>query len=459
MAYNVTTFFQYHRRYLERFFFKEVGGWLKIIRFLGLIGVVALAALIALMINVDPLPPGTAYLATGQEGSSYRNISEAFQKTFQSHGIHLKLVPTTGLGEGLKGLDSEASKVSAGFLTSGVVSARQHPELISLGSIQYAPLWFFYKGDTVITDDPFEYFSNKKVAIGPALNATNNIFRMLYALNQNTPPNAANLVELPNKEAAEQLIAGNIDAAFIVDNYESDTIQKLLKGKDIKIMNFALADAYLKLLPFLQKLVVPKGSINLESVYPREDTTILATTTTLLVERRTHAAIQWAYLIAAKENASRSDTFFAKAGYFPKNLEQSFPLSLEAKRFYEQGVPEVFSYFPLWLASVIDRIWMYVLSLFIVVYSSYKLLTAVRLFPSEFLMNNMFLSLRELDEAVDKATTKEQIQNIADALRIYEKEISENWLVEKNSRFYFNLKNALSGVKRDTQDKLNALSG
>ena len=101
---------------------------------------------------------------------------------------------------------------------------------------------------------------------------------------------------------------------------------------------------------------------------------------------------------------------------------------------------------------------MYVLSLFIVVYSAYKLLTAVRLFPSEFLMNNMFMSLRELDEAVAKATTKEQIQDIADALRIYEKEISENWIVE-NSYIYFNLKNALSGVKRDTQEKLNALSG
>lgn len=459
MAYNVTTILQYHRRYIERFLFKEVGGWFKIIRFLGLIGFVALAALITLTIYVDPLPPSTAYLATGQEGSSYKNISEAFQKTFQSNAIHLKLTSTTGLGEGLKGLDSDASEVNASFLTSGIITAKQYPEIVSLGSVQYAPLWFFYKGDTVSTNDPFEYFSNKKVAIGPAQNATNKIFRILYALNQNAAPNAANFFELPNIEAAEQLLAGNLDAAFIVDNYESQTVQKLLKGKDIKIMHFPLADAYLKYLPFLQKLVVPKGSIKLESVYPSEDTTILATTTTLLVEKRMHPAIQWAYLIAAKELASRSDTFFAKAGYFPQNLEQSFPLSTVAKRFYEQGVPEVFSYFPLWLASVIDRIWMYVLSLFIVVYSAYKLLTSVRLFPSVFLMNNMFLSLRELDEAVAKATTKEQIQEIADALEIYEKEIYENWIVVQNSRFYFNLKNALSGVKRDAQEKFKALSG
>lgn len=52
MAYNVTTILQYHRRYIERFFFKEVGGWFKIIRFLGLIGFVALAALIALTLSL-----------------------------------------------------------------------------------------------------------------------------------------------------------------------------------------------------------------------------------------------------------------------------------------------------------------------------------------------------------------------------------------------------------------------
>jgi hypothetical protein len=224
-------------------------------------------------------------------------------------------------------------------------------------------------------------------------------------------------------------------------------------------MHFALADAYLKSLPFLQKLVVPKGSINLASVFPNEDTTILATTTTLLVEKRTHPAIQWAYLMAAQDLASHSDTFFAKSGYFPKNLEQSFPLSPIAKRFYAQGVPEVFSYFRLWVSSLIDQMWMYVLSLFIVVYSAYKVLTSVRLCPSEFLMNNMFLSLRELDEAVANAVTKEQLQDIADALRIFEKEVYENWILEKNSRFYFNLKNALNGIKRDTQEKLNVLSG
>lgn len=161
-----------------------------------------------------------------------------------------------------------------------------------------------------------------------------------------TCPAGSIFVELSNKQAAEQLLVGNLEAAFIVDNYEPQTVKKLLKGKDIKIMNVALADAYLKYLSF-----------------------------------------------------------------------------------------------------------------FIVGYSAYKLLTFVRLFPSKFLMNNMFLNLRELDEAVAKAVTKEQIQDIADALRSYEKEIYENRIVEKNSRFYFNLKNVLSGVKRDTQDKLKALSG
>ena len=72
-------------------------------------------------------------------------------------------------------------------------------------------------------------------------------------------------------------------------------------------------------------------------------------------------------------------------------------------------------------------------------------------------MNEMFVNLRELDEAITQATTSEQIAIILDALKTYENEISDTWLFEKNSRFYFNLRNAVAGIKRDAQAKLGAL--
>ena len=457
MSYHTTTVLQYFKRYIKKFLPKELKSGIKIIKFYGPIGLIVLVGILSLAIYINPIPPKTVYLATGQEGSSYKKISEKFQGFFKDKGITLELVPTSGLGEGLKGLDSDSSEISASFLTAGVASVKEYPNLVSLGSVQYAPIWIFYKGNTVKTNDPFEYFSTKKMAIGPAGNITNKIFRSLYELNQKASPNTKNIVELPFKESVNELIAGKVDAVFIIDNYQSENIQKLLASKDIKIMNFPLADAYLKQLPFLQKLVIPKGSINLESVYPSEDITILASTTSLLVEKSMHPAIQWAYLLSAQELGADSNSFFAKSEYFPKNLDQGFPLSPIAKRFYQHGSPPVFSYLPLWMASLIENIWAYILAFFIIIYPAYKLLSSARLFPAEHLMNEMFVNLRELDEAITQATTSEQIAIILDALKTYENEISDTWLFEKNSRFYFNLRNAVAGIKRDAQAKLGAL--
>jgi len=458
MSYRITNIAQYFNRYVKKFLSKELLGWVKTARFFGLISLALLIVVVGLTLYIKPFPPKSTYLATGQDGTSYQIVGENFQQSFLRRGLALELVPTSGLLEGLKGIDSKKSKVDASFLTAGAEGATKHPDLVSLGSIQYAPILIFYRGDTIQTTDPFEYFSNKKIAIGPAGNITNKIFRNLYQLNQQSAPSADSVVELPFAQAADDLLAGKVDAAFIVDDFRSETIRKLLADRSIKVLNFPLADAYIKKRPFLQKLVIPRGSIHLDSIYPSEDITILASTTILLVDKEMHPALQWAYLLAAQAFGRRSDAFFAKADFFPKNLDQSYPLSPIASRFYANGTPEVFSYLPLWLASLIENIWAYVLAFILIVYPAYRMIVAARLFPSEHLMNEMFIHLRELDEAILAVVSKDELPAIFETLHEYEKEIHTTWLFGKNARFYFNLKNALNAVKKDADAKLKELT-
>jgi hypothetical protein len=184
----------------------------------------------------------------------------------------------------------------------------------------------------------------------------------------------------------------------------------------------------------------------------------MASTTILLVEKDMHPALQWAYLLAAQAFGRRSDVFFSKADFFPKNLDQSYPLSPIASRFYANGIPETFSYLPLWLASLIENIWAYVLAFVVIVYPAYRMIVAARLFPSEHLMNEMFIHLRELDEAILAVVSKDELPAIFETLHEYEKEIHTTWLFGKNARFYFNLKNALNAVKKDADTKLKDLT-
>ncbi len=455
MNYQAHTQIAHLKRYLKLFFSKERKGWLKILRFYNVYIPLGIVCTIGLAIYINPLPPTTAYLAIGQDGSSYQEISKNFKTYFNKNSINLELISTSGLSEGLKGLHNVDSKINASFLTVGVAGENDYPGLVSLGSVQFAPIWIFYKGAEIETNDPFMYFSTKKISIGSPGEVTNNLYRKLNLIGGHQT--IKNILELPHKDGANALQQGKIDALFIVDGIQSETVKSLLKDSNIKVMNFPLADAYLKKLPFLQKLTIPKGSRNIEKVEPPHDITILASTTNLLVEKDMHRAIQWAFLLAAKENNRDSNAFFSSPGFFPKDIDRSFQLSPIAERFYKNGVPTIFSYMPIWVASLLDSMWIYILALIAVIFPIIRLIEAARLYPSEGLMNKTFINLRILDEAIVEATSKKEVDEILQEIQRCEENILVLYLYGKNSRFYFNLKNALAGVKRDAQAKLISL--
>lgn len=455
MNYQAHTQIAHLKRYLKLFFSKERKGWLKILRFYNVYIPLGIVCTIGLAIYINPLPPTTAYLAIGQDGSSYQEISKNFKTYFNKNSINLELISTSGLSEGLKGLHNVDSKINASFLTVGVAGENDYPGLVSLGSVQFAPIWIFYKGAEIETNDPFMYFSTKKISIGSPGEVTNNLYRKLNLIGGHQT--IKNILELPHKDGANALQQGKIDALFIVDGIQSETVKSLLKDSNIKVMNFPLADAYLKKLPFLQKLTIPKGSRSIEKVDPPHDITILASTTNLLVEKDMHRAIQWAFLLAAKENNRDSNAFFSSPGFFPKDIDRSFQLSPIAERFYKNGVPTIFSYMPIWVASLLDSMWIYILALIAVIFPVIRLIEAARLYPSEGLMNKTFINLRILDEAIVEATSKKEIDEILQEIQRCEENILVLYLYGKNSRFYFNLKNALAGVKRDAQAKLISL--
>lgn len=457
MKYEVHTSIDYLKRYLDKFFQKEVYTWLKIVKFYWVVLALAIVVLISLFIYLKPLPPRNSVLAIGSDGSSYVGISETYKAYFAHEGIHLDLVPTSGLGEGVQKLHSKKSPVDASFMTAGVYTEKEFPELVSLGSVQFAPLWIFYRGASVKTNDPFEYLSHKKISIGPSGSITNKLYRELYNRNRDNKDQLQGILELAPKEAAKKLQSGEIDALFVIDGIASETVHELAINPTIKIMNFPLADAYLKKFDFLSKLTIPKGSINLKKVLPEEDLTILSTTTALLVEKSTHPAIQWAYLLAAQDAEISTNSFFSPPGYFPRNMDVNFPLSPTAKRFYEGGVPSLFNYFPLWMASALESTWVYLIAFFLLILPIQKLIKNIRAFPTEELLHKSFVNFRELDEAIKNATNKDEILEILAAIEKYEHEVQSSWLFGGNARFFFNQKNALNGLLRDANEKLKSL--
>jgi len=190
---------------------------------------------------------------------------------------------------------------------------------------------------------------------------------------------------------------------------------------------------------------------------PAKDIVLLGSTTNLLVEKSTHPAIQWAFMLASVEASRYSEDFFSKPGAFPKYVDLSFPLSPVAKRYYSKGVPVIFDYLPLWLASVIDNLWVVILTLFAVVYPIYKWIMGIRSKPSKQFMFRHFNALRELDEDVAKIKTREDANKLSERLMYLSNLNSYQWLSMEEVRFYFNLKNAVQSVDKNLSQKIAEL--
>lgn len=433
---------------------REIAAWLTVAKFYLPVLAVVLFAAIALIVAVKPFPSQKTYLAIGQTGSMSDQIGRSFAAYFRQRGLELDVQNTTGLDSGLQKLESTNSRINASFVTSGTATRDQYPDLVSLGSIEIAPLWLFYRGDTIQADDPFEFYRDKRIAVGAEGTVTNKLFSRLMELNNPGTGSRPNFLTLAHADAAQQLRAGTIDAVFLVDGYTSANVQSLLKDPAIKLMNFPLADAYIRKLPFLQKVVVPRASIEIDAIRPPTDITLLASSVNLLVEKELHPAIQWAFLMAAKDVNLRNEHFFTNAADYPKYKDKSFPLSDVAERYYGSGVPALFDYLPLWAATLIDKLWVGLLTLFLVILPFLNKLLGFRSFASKKLLWTHFWELRFLEDELAHSTTRVETEDALRRLQNLEAAVARTWTADDDMRHYYNLSRCVATSIQAAQKQL-----
>ena len=456
MKIYIDTLLKNWKRYFERYAFREMISWMMLIRYFAILLPFVLIAVATVFIYVNPFAPKNAYLAIGQTGSSYGVIGQKFQSTFSKYGIDLQLIKTDGLAQGLRNLDDPKSLVNASFITAGASVETEYTGLVSLGSVQFAPIWIFYRGEKLNIDDPFEFFSKRKIGIGLPDTNSNKMFRRALLANQRDAVNSPGLIELPHLESAHKLKSGELDAVFIIDSFNAPVVQLLIQDPQIHVLSMNLADAYVKKYPFLHKLVIPRGSLNLEKVLPREDIILLGSTTNLLVEASTHPAVQWAFMLAASEFGKFSGDFFSKPGDFPKYQDTGFTLSPVAKRFYTQGQPAVFDYLPLWLGSIIESAWVVIFAFIALIYPIFKWVMSIRAYPSKKFMMRNFIDMRDLDEDIQNVQSKEDVYALMARLDHLISMNERRWLSESEARFYFVKKNQLLAMQKQLNDLLKS---
>jgi TRAP-type uncharacterized transport system substrate-binding protein len=361
----------------------------------------AVAATVAILLGagvfvLESLPPRTIVMATGAEGGANYELGIRYREALAREGVKLELQPTTGSLDNLRRLRDSSSGVSVGFIQGGTTNRKESPELESLGTIFYEPLWLFRRAE--IGTGPLR-FRGRRVSIGPEGSGGRALALQIMSRTK-IDSIVGELSGFTPQVAAEKLIGGEIDAAFIVTGWGSPAIQSLLDTKGIELDSYLYADALIAIFPFLHKLVLPAGIFDLVTTRPPADVVLLAPKASLAVRADLHPALQYLLLNAAVQIHSQPG-IFQKAAQFPAAESIDLPLSDEAQRFYKSGRPFLQGYLPFWIATLVEKTLVVLIPLVALLYPVFKLLPQMYDWMMQLKITRLYDEIRSIESDME----------------------------------------------------------
>ena len=300
---------------------------------------------------VKPAPPSKVVFASGAEDGAYYGFAKQYGEILARDDITLEVRPTSGSVENYNLLKDDESDVYIGFVQGGIGNADEAPDLLSLGSMYYEPVWVFYHADAPL--DRLAQFKGRRIAIGPEGSGTRALaLKLLHANGIATPRGP--LAELTGEPAVKAFRQGRLDAVIFIASPGSAAVNQLLRNQRVRLLNFTRAEAYTRHFPHLHHVVLPRGAIDLKRDLPRQDVHLVATTANLVVSDALHPALVGLLAAAAVEVHSAPGLLQGK-DEFPSLKDVDFPASPEAARVYKSGPPFLQRYLPFWAAIFVDR--------------------------------------------------------------------------------------------------------
>lgn len=365
----------------------------------------------------DPAPPRIIDMSTGQKGSDYHVFAQRYAKELKKNQIELRFVESSGSSENLQRISDPDSEIEVGFVQSGSSAAEQAEEqgLVSLGSLFYEPIWIFYRSKTEW--DSLRQLQARRVNLGPTGTGKANLMEKLLQTNQ-LKLDDLQISRLSDQEAAQALVAGNLDVMILTSSGENPLINELLQNQQIRLFDFVQAEAYTRRLPFLSHVILPRGIVDIGKDIPARDYHMLAPTATLVAHDSLHPALMGLLLQAATTIHSKPD-WFSRAGDFPNAEYSEIPVAAAAQKFYKNGAPVLQRYLSFWVANFVERTWVILVALGALILPLSKIVPPIYVWRIRSRIYRWYGQLRlveqalyELDKQADAGLVQQQITRL-----------------------------------------------
>jgi TRAP transporter TAXI family solute receptor len=422
-------------------------GWSGLIKGLAallcIVGVVSLA-----LIYFIPTPPSKISIATAFKGGAYELFGYRYREILAGSHVNLDVRLSKGSVENLRLLQDKKSDVQVAFVQGGISNGKQEPGVLSLGRINYQLFWVFYRAASTFDDLP--QLKGRRVALGPVGSATQVIAVKILAANGVTSDNTV-LSPLAGEPAVKALNEDKVDVIFLAFAPDAPVIQSLLHDPDIKLMSFQRADALTRMFPYLVKLVMPRGVIDLARNIPATDVTLIGTTNTILVRKDLHPEL--IYLLARALSETHSEAgLFQRVDEFPTQTDPEYPVAESARDYYKNGPSFLNRYLPFWIVPHVQRLLAVLLAGGAIVFPIFNFAPKLYQWFLQDRMRKLYRRLRIVEEASQKELTVPQVvalqtdlENINRAARI---------LPKRNSDLFFDFNRHVESTRSHLASRL-----
>ena len=365
---------------------------------------------------LDPTPPRTVVLATGTEQGAYAEFGKRYATELAKFGIKVELRNTAGAAENRRLLRDANSGVDIAFMQSGAGDAiyavdedKSGRPLFSLGNLFLEPVWIFYRTEAAQraasrpTLDRMQQIMPLSLNIGePGSGAANLVDKLMNA--NKIDPAQMKLQRLAPTPAVVALLDGELDALTFVSAPESVFVRMLLQTPGIQLLEFPQAEAYARRFEFLTSVTMPRGTVDLQDV-PPHDVRLVAATASMVTTDEFHPALVQLFVQAAQRIHGDS-SWFGPAGEFPNGSAREFPLAKEAARYYREGPPFLQRYLPFWLANLIDRMWVVLASIIVILIPLSRIVPPLYEFRIRSRVFRWYRQLRDIEDAAALSPAK-----------------------------------------------------
>lgn len=300
---------------------------------------------------VDPAPPKQIAIATGAESGAYYAFGKRYSEILKRSGVRLEVRDTNGSVDNIQRIRAPDRGVQLALVQGGIADQKSAPELVSIGRVFLEPVWVFYRSAEKI--GRLADLKGKRIAIGPSGSGTRKLAETLLGRNE-IGAEAPDLLPLGGQAAVDALLKGEADAVFLTMAAESPLVQSLLRNGDVRVLSFGQAEAYTRVFPYLSRVVLPQGVVDLAANLPSEDVVLLASQAALVAREDLHPAIV-ALMTDAAIEVHGGAGMFQRPGDFPRGIDPEFQMSDDAMRTYKSGQPFLRRVLPFWLAVLLER--------------------------------------------------------------------------------------------------------